>query len=151
MTWTIDTGRIDYFSTRESKVNEDSIIIYPMFIFEITPTIFLTKIMIPWYWVPECQTWYRDICSRHNWKRFSKALLSTQTSVRTMMAASILKILFSLTLLSVMVNERILSEITLRAESLIGSRLIVFWSFWSGSSVKLDWGILFCWGLISKE
>ena len=67
------------------------------------------------------------------------------------MAASILKILFNLTLLSVMVSERILREITFRAESLIGTKLILFWSFWSGSSVKLDWGFDVCWGLIIKD
>ena len=45
------------------------------------------------------------------------------------MAASILKILFNLTLLSVMVSERIFREIIFRAESFIGAKFILFWSF----------------------
>ena len=65
-----------------------------------------------------------------------------------MIAASILKILFNLTLFSAIVRERILREIIFRAESFIGAKLILFWSFWSGSSVKFDWELDVCWGLI---
>ena len=41
-----------------------------------------------------------------------------------------------------------LSEITFRAESFIGSKLILLGLFWSGSSVKLDWGFVVGWGFI---
>ena len=55
-----------------------------------------------------------------------------------MIAASRLKILFSLTLLSVIVKERMLSEITFKAESFIGSKLIILGLFRSGRGVKFD-------------
>ena len=50
--------------------------------------------------------------------------------------------------MSVIVNERMLSEITFKAESFIGSKLILLGLFWSGSSVKFDWGFVVGWGLI---
>ena len=50
--------------------------------------------------------------------------------------------------MSVIVNERMLSEITFKAESFIGSKLILLGLFWSGSSVKLDWGFVVGWGFI---
>ena len=47
-----------------------------------------------------------------------------------------------------MVKERILSEQIFKAESFIGSNLILLALFGSGSRVKLDWGRLVGWGFI---
>ena len=49
-----------------------------------------------------------------------------------------LKILFNLTLFSLIVKERILSEMIFKAESFIGSKLILLELFCSGSRVKFD-------------
>ena len=47
-----------------------------------------------------------------------------------------------------MVKERILSEQIFKAESFIGSNLILLALFGSGSRVEVDWGRLFGWGFI---
>ena len=65
-----------------------------------------------------------------------------------MIAASSLKSLFNLILSSLIVKERILSETIFKAESFIGSNLILLALFGSGSRVELDWGRLFGWGFI---
>ena len=55
-----------------------------------------------------------------------------------MIAASSLKSLLSLILSSFIVKERILSETIYKAESFIGSNLILLALFGSGSRVELD-------------
>ena len=65
-----------------------------------------------------------------------------------MIAASSLKSLFNLIVSSLIVKERILSETIFKAESFIGSNLILLALFGSGSRVELDWGRLFGWGFI---
>ena len=41
-----------------------------------------------------------------------------------------------------------LSEMIFKAESFIGSKLILLELFWSGSRVKFDWGRIVGWGFI---
>ena len=65
-----------------------------------------------------------------------------------MIAASSLKSLFSLILSSLIVKERILSEIIFKAESFIGSNSSLLALLRSGSRVKFDCGRLLGWGLI---